>query len=202
MVLGLLSPLETLWSRGGLGGVRFKTVAGRWRPHLSPGSIFPEREDAGTLRFPEWWRRFRDEYNALEWETATFSIRLRLFGKRRWRHWQPLAPFRAGAESTSRPGTQLEGSRAPAGRSYRYSQALRGQLSRATGREVSFRRGARSFAGPARLLLLFSVCDPGPERHVTFCWQELLVRVQRPGISLQVVSGFLFFRHLFTETTY
>ena len=33
--------------------------------------------------------------------------------------------------------------------------------------------------------------------------EELLVRVQRPpGIRLQVVSGFLFFRHLFTETTY
>ena len=33
--------------------------------------------------------------------------------------------------------------------------------------------------------------------------EELLVRVQRPpGISLQVVSGFLFFWHLFTETTY
>lgn len=55
-----------------------------------------------------------------------------------------------------------------------------------------------------RLLLLFSVCDSSPERHVTFCCkEELSVRVQRPpGISLQVVSGFLFFRHLFTETTY
>ena len=172
MVLGLLSPLGTLWSGGGLGGLRLKTVAGRWRPHLSPGSVFPEWEDAATLRFPEWWRRFRDEYNALEWGTATFSIRLKLLvGKRLWRQWQPLAPFRAGAESTSGPGTQLEGSWAPAGRSYRYSQALRGQLSRATSREVSFGRGTRSFAGPAQLLLPFSVCDSGPERHVTFCWQ-------------------------------
>lgn len=150
MVLGLLSPLGTLWSRGGLGGLRFKTVAGRWRPRSSPGSVFPEWEDAGTLRFPEWGRRFRNEYNALEWETATFSIRLRLvFGKRLWWQWQPLAPFRAGAEPTSGPGTQLEGSWAPAGRSYRYSQALRGQLSRAASREVSFRRGVARLQDPS-----------------------------------------------------
>lgn len=89
------------------------------------GQFFPSGRTLGLLRFPEWRRRFRGRNsNALEWETATFSIRLRLvFGKRLWRQWQPLAPFRAGAEPTSGPGTQLEGSWAPAGRSYRYSQA-------------------------------------------------------------------------------
>ncbi|KAG8522018.1 DNA polymerase theta, partial [Galemys pyrenaicus] len=47
MVLGQLLPLRTLWFRGGLGGLRLKTVAGRWRPSLW-GPLSPEWEEAGA----------------------------------------------------------------------------------------------------------------------------------------------------------
>lgn len=198
MVLRLLSPLKTLWFRGELGGLSLKTVAGRWRLHLSPGPVSRDRVDAGTVAFPELPRRVRDESCTLEWETAAFSIRLRLLlGKRRWQQWQPPAALGAGAEPTSGPGPQLEGPRLPSGRSCRYSQALwaaAGEVGSSAGPHVG--RCPHRAEWPVRAAysastpLLSLWFGPGAAGHFLFRKDVLSAHTQRPpGSNIQVVSG-------------